>query len=166
MLSLKNLFKSTLIVSLFLSSSGIALAAEHNTAVIDVNRIYKEYSLVVEANQELDKSEESFKKLLTTADAELKDLEAKGTKPEDLEAKKTSIQAVIDEQVKKVQAQKDSYNQSINTNFKNVMDQVAKQKKLDLILDRSFVIYPYEDITEEFLQKLESSTKANQKKES
>lgn len=163
MLSLRNLFNSALVLLILISCSGIA-SADNAVAIVDVNRIYKEYSLVLEANQELDKLEDSFKKLIATADAEIKDLEAKGTKVEEIDAKKVSIQAVIDEQVKNVQAQKDSYNLAINTNFKNTMDQVAKQKKLDIILDRSFVIYPYEDITDEFLKQLESSSKKSEKK--
>lgn len=156
MKSLKNLTKLSLAILLAISSTNIVNAAS-GVASIDVLKVYKQYSLVQEANLELDKMEEGFRKILATAEAEIAELEKK--KPEEVENKKNEIQEVIDEQVVQVQEEKDLYNTTINRNFQNTLDEFAKERGYYLILDKGFLMYPADDITEEFLVRLEKAPK-------
>ena len=163
MKSLKNLTKFSLL-SIFSLSSLAANAG--NVGSIDIMKVYKQYSLVQEANTILDGMEQSFKRILTTAEAELTDLE-KTAKPDEVEKKKNAIQETIDEQVVKVQEEKDLYNTAINRNFQTTLEAIAKEKNYEIILDKGFVIYPITDsadITDPFMVKLEKAPKP--KKES
>ncbi len=158
MKSLKNLTKFSLVAIFSLSTLS---ASAGNVASIDIMKVYKQYSLVQEANTILDGMEQSFKRILTTAEAELTDLE-KTAKPEEVEKKKNAIQETIDDQVVEVQDEKDMYNTTINRNFQSTLEQVAKEKSYEIILDKGFVIYPITDsadITDSFLTQLEKAPK-------
>ncbi len=129
---------------------------------LDIVQIYQQYSLVQEANQKVDSAEAGFKRILETAEKELKELEAKGNKIE-LEKKKDSIQEIVDEEVEKIQDDKEFYNNQINRNIATLLQSIAKEKNIDLIVEKGYVQSPIEDITETFLTRLEAARKAEVK---
>jgi Skp family chaperone for outer membrane proteins len=150
---LKKLNK--LFLSLVLISALIGVEAK--VASLDLTSIYENYSLIQEANQVLDDAEVSFKRVLATADLELKELEKKGNEAE-VEKKRDEIQDIIDNTVEDLHDQRDLYNTSINRNIQQAIDSIAKEKGYSLILDSSYTLSEMDDITTEFLAKLEKST--------
>lgn len=156
---MKIMNKKLLILSFIIISANPALA---KVVSLDIVQIYREYSLVQEANQKIDSAEAGFKRVLETAEKELKDLETKGNKLE-VEKKKDSIQEVVDEEVEKIQDEKEFYNTQINRNIANLLQEVVKEKKIDLVIEKGYVQSPIEDITENFLARLEAARKTETK---
>lgn len=124
---------------------------------IDIVEIYKNYSLVLEANKEVDKAEASFKRILETAQLEIKALEAQEGKEKELALKRSEIQAVIDQQVEALQDSKDTYNTQINRNIAQALQEFATENKIDLVVEKGYVMSPLEDLTQEFIKKLEKN---------
>ena len=148
----KNL-SSSLLILLILSCSSLSA----KVVSLDIISIYESYSLVQEANQVIDEAESKFKRIITTADAEIKALEAKSNEAELLK-KRNDIQDIVDEEVEDLHDQKDLYNTTINRNIQRTLDAIAKEKGYSLILDKSFVMNDMEDISSEFITKLEKNT--------
>ncbi len=146
--------KSKLVTLLFL----ICLVAPVNAKVValDIVQIYQKYSLVQEANNKIEEAEARVKRVLETADNELKELETKGKK-EEVEAKKDSIQDIVDEELEKLQDDKEFYNMQINRNISKLLQETAKEKGIDLVLEKGYVQSDIEDITASFLVKLEAA---------
>ncbi len=128
-------------------------------ASLDIVQIYQQYSLVQEANQKIDAAEASFKRILETANEELKGLESKGNAIE-VEKKKDSIQDIVDEEVEKIQDEKELYNTQINRNIATLLQAITKEKGIDLVIEKGYVQSPIEDITATFLTRLEAARKA------
>lgn len=131
-----------------------SLSVQSKTVTLDIVRIYDKYSLVNEANTKFSEAEARFKRLLETADQEIKDLETKGKK-EELEKKKDDIQEVIDAEVENLQDEKDFYNSQINRNVARMLQVFAKEQNIDVVLERGYVFVPMEDITDQFIARLE-----------
>ncbi len=129
---------------------------------LDIVQIYQQYSLVQEANQKIDSAEAGFKRILETAEKELKELEAKGNQAE-IEKKKNSIQDVVDDEVEKIQDEKEFYNTQINRSISKQLQDIAKEKGIDLVIEKGYVQSPIEDITAVFLTRLEAARKAEAK---
>ncbi len=152
--------KRKLLASILLVSLANPILAK--VVSLDIVQIYQHYSLVQEANQKIDSAESGFKRILETAEIELKELETKGNKVE-IEKKKNSIQDVVDEEVEKIQDEKEFYNTQINRNISKSLQDIAKEKSIDLIIEKGYVQSPIEDITDAFLAKLEAARKAEAK---
>ena len=132
-------------------------------ASLDIVEIYKSYSLVQEANQEVDQAEVSFKRILATAQEEILALEAQTGKEKELETKRQEIQKIVDERVESLQDSKDFYNTQINRNIAKLLETFAKEKKLDLIVEKGYIMSPIDDITAEFIKRLEKDYKTTTK---
>lgn len=152
---LSNLNKILIIPALLLTMGLSAQAG--SVAAIDVNSIYLEYSLVKEANEKFTSLEEGFKRILATAEKEMKDLQIAGDQTK-LATKKKEIQGVIDDKVEEMQDAKEYYDLQISKNIQNTMNRFAKSKNLDVILNKVFVINQVPDLTQEFLTNLERNT--------
>ena len=148
-----------LLITIALSSSP-CLA---KIASLDIVEIYKSYTLVQEANQGVDKAEASFKRILATAQEEILALEAQTDKAKELESKRQEIQKVIDERVEALQDSKDFYNTQINRNIARLLETFAKEKKLDLIVEKGYIMSPIDDITAEFIKRLEKDLTTTKK---
>ncbi|MDD9898224.1 MAG: OmpH family outer membrane protein [Candidatus Melainabacteria bacterium] len=128
-------------------------------ASLDILEIYKNYSLVLEANAEVDEAEASFRRVLETANKELMVLQAQEGKEKEFQAKQQEIQTVVDEQVEQLQDKKDEYNTQINRNIAQTLNEIVKSKKLDLIIEKGYLLADVDDITNEFLAALEKKRK-------
>ncbi|MDA0771585.1 MAG: OmpH family outer membrane protein [Cyanobacteria bacterium] len=132
-------------------------------ASLDIVEIYKSYSLVQEANQDVDKAEASFKRILATAQEEILALEAQTGKEQELETKRQEIQKVVDQRVEALQDSKDFYNTQINRNIARLLETFAKENKLDLIVEKGYIMSPIDDITAEFIKRLEKDLTTTKK---
>lgn len=148
---MKKIFLLALLLTLSPCSAKIAS--------LDILEIYKNYSLVQKANQEVDEAEASFRRIVETANNELMALQAQEGKEKEFAARQQEIQAVIDEQMEKLQDSKDSYNTQINRNIAQTLNDFAKAKNLDLILEKGYLLVELDDITDEFIAALEKQTK-------
>lgn len=151
MLFLKNSSKLLLIILL------LANPLQAKVVALDIVSIYEEYSLVQAANETIDAGEARFKRILATAEKELKDLEKKGN-PVEVEKKRQSIQDIVDQEVETLQDHKELYNTTINRNVAKTLAAMATANSYELILDKSFVHSNIEDITQKFLVELEKGT--------
>lgn len=140
-------------LSIIISLASISLV-QAKTVTLDIVQIYQKYSLVNEANAKFSEAEARFKRLLETAEQEVKDLEAQGKK-EEVEQKKDQIQEVIDTEVESLQDEKDFYNSQINRNVARMLQTFAKEQNIDLVLEKGYVLIPIEDITNQFIARLE-----------
>jgi hypothetical protein len=132
---------------------------------LDIVEIYQKYSLVQEANRKIDEAEASFKRVIETADKELKELEVKGNEVE-INKKKDTIQEIVDEEVEKLQDDKELYNTQINRNISKLLQDIALEKGIGLVIEKGYVQAPIEDITPLFLTRLEASRVAEAKAKS
>ena len=146
---LVNLINSTLLIVLAISP---AFAKSSSMAVVDISRIYKEYTFIQVAAEKIKQSEESLKRVIATAKKEVKGLQGK----EDEKSKKRleEIQATVDEEAITAQQLKKDYNYQVNRNIQNTLNELAKKGKYDAVFDKSYVAFSATDITDELLKAL------------
>lgn len=134
--------------------------ANPKIASIDLGKIYSSYSVVKEAQQKISTLESEFKNFVSEAEAKLNDLEK--SEPKNLtlmDKEKEELQSQIDEKAEILEDEKESYNLKINRSISKTLETYAKSKSLDLILDKRALLIPVEDITDDFLIKLENYAK-------
>lgn len=160
MLLSKTLNKVLPLITIFIIGSSVSA----KVVALDIVSIYESYSLVQEANQVIDSAEAKFKRIVATADLEIKELEKKGNEAEIIK-KQNEIQDIVDEEVENLHDQKDLYNTTINRNIQKTLSAIAQEKGYELILDKSMVMNEVEDISDEFIAKLEKATTSLRPKE-
>lgn len=148
---LQNL-KSSLLASLIIISC-VSPALAVKVAVVDLVRIYQEYTLVEEANRLITEGEEGLKRVITTAESEMKKLESQTD--EATNKKRDEIQTAVDDKVEDVQDIKEDYNMRINRNIQETIDKIAKKKSYLAVMDKSFSVFSGVDITSDVLTELE-----------
>ncbi len=147
------MFKLLISIAILIYSSVPALAAK--IAAIDLTRVYEEYPLIQEANKAIDDAESRLKRVLATADKELKELESKGSQ-EAILAKQDEIQDLVDEEVEKLHDQKEAYNLEINRNIERSLKKLAETYSYELILNKIQTAGDTEDVTDQFLTELKT----------
>jgi Skp family chaperone for outer membrane proteins len=150
---------------LFFSHS-VIFAAEStkklfNFAVIDMERIFSEYSYINQASEDIEMKEVAVKKLLIVANQELDALTAKLDSKDsaaelDFNKKKQEIQASVDKAFLELEEKKKNYNVTMNTRMTMTLDKFAKSEKYDLILNKAYTLEEAADITDAFLKQLEA----------
>ena len=146
---LNNLSSLALISILFISPA----YSQSELGVVNLVRIYQEYSLVQEANRLITEGEDGLKRVITTAEAEMKKLEGKSDEATD--KKREEIQAAVDDKVEAIHDLKEGYNMRINRNIQNTINEIAMKKGYLAVLDKSFSLFSADDITTELLTELE-----------
>lgn len=146
-----------IIVALLLTTALAASAAEEaaKIAVVDMGRVGRETEHIQAAITQVSTAEQSLMRLMQTAEAELKALQEKQGAEEEFKKKQTEIQSLVDKRVAEIQALKGSFDLKIKNDVKAVVDQLVKEKSLELILDKAFVASAGLDITDEFIAKLQ-----------
>lgn len=150
---LQNLKSSLLTASIVSLLALNPVFAQAKIAVVDLVRIYQEYSLVEEANRVISEGEDGLKRVITTAETEIKKLELKTGAEAD--KKRDEIQAAVDDKVEDIQDLKESYNMKINRNIQDTIEKAAIKNSYLAIMDKSFSVFSGEDITSEILSELE-----------
>jgi len=152
---LKILNKNILKVSPLLMVVGFCQPAfsKAKIAVVDLVKIYQEYSLVEEANRLIAESEEGLKRVIATAEGEMKKLETVTDAAS--EKRKDEIQAAVDDKVENVQDLKENYNMKINRNIQDTIRKLAEQSSYVAVMDKSFSVFAADDITTQLLTELE-----------
>ncbi len=156
-----------ILCSLLLTLPSIAAETQSKSrfAAVDVSRVNESFSLVKEANNSVQEGEEKLKRLFATAETEIKELESKGN-AEELEKKKTEIQDIIDDEIEKLQDQKEFYIGEINRSVNQMLETLAKESNYSLVFERSFVINDdITDITDLLVSRLEAARLSSTKKE-
>ena len=161
----RNFFSFCLFFILFVSHS-VVFAAESpkkifKFAVLDMERIFSEYSYINEASEDIELKELALKKLLIVANQELDKLTAElGSKgnvaEQDFLKKKQEIQASVDKGFLELEEKKRNYNLTINTRMTMTLDKFAKSEKYDLILNKAYTLEESFNITDSFLKQLEA----------
>jgi len=161
----RNSFSLCLFFILFFSHSVISAAESSkklfNFAVIDMERIFSEYSYINEASEDIELKELALKKLLIIANQELDALTVKldakdNTAELDFNKKKQEIQASVDKAFLELEEKKKDYNVTMNTRMTMTLDKFAKSEKYDLILNKAYTLEESADITDSFLKQLEA----------
>lgn len=152
---LKILNKNILKVSPLLMVVGFCQPAlsKAKVAVVDLVKIYQEYSLVEEANRLIAEGEEGLKRVIATAEGEMKKLETVTDAAS--EKRKDEIQAAVDDKVENVQDLKENYNMKINRNIQDTIRKLAEQSSYIAVMDKSFSVFAADDITTQLLTELE-----------
>ena len=143
----------TLVLLLALLITGSPAFAQAQIAVVNLVRIYQEYTLVKEANKRISEGEDGLKRVITTAETEMKKIISKTDAASEM--KKEEIQRAVDEKVEEIQDIKEDYNMKINRNIQDTINKLAKKKKYIAVFDKSFSVYAGDDITAQVLTELE-----------
>lgn len=157
-----KLTRAVIYLSLALALSSFTPCFATKIVSLDIVEIYQKYSLVQEANHKIDDAEASFKRVIETADQELKALEAKGNEAE-INKKKETIQEIVDEEVERLQDDKEFYNTQINRNIAKLLQEITQEKAITLVIEKGYVQAPIEDITPLFITRLEANRIAEAK---
>ena len=122
----RNFFSLCSFFILFFSHSEVSAAESSKTllkfAVVDMERIFSEYSYINQASEDIEIKEIALKKLLIIANQELDkltaELDSKDNKAElDFNKKKQEIQASVDKGFLELEEKKKNYNLLKNTSF-------------------------------------------------
>jgi len=158
------------ILAFFLSLSLSVKAAKNDTpankaqlkyALIDLERVFSEYSYINEAMEDIQLKEIALKKLLLIANQELDKLSAEIEKNEkaseiNFEQRKNEIQASVDKAYTDLEEKKKNYNLTLTARLDLTLDKFAKSEKYDLILNKAYALEEASDITDAFLKQLEA----------
>ncbi len=158
------------ILAFFLSLSLSVKAAKNDTpankaqlkyALIDLERVFSEYSYINEAMEDIQLKEIALKKLLLIANQELDKLSAEIEKNEkaseiNFEQRKNEIQASVDKAYTDLEEKKKDYNLTLTARLDLTLDKFAKSEKYDLILNKAYALEEASDITDAFLKQLEA----------
>lgn len=155
---LQNLKSNLLTASLISLLALNPVFAKAKIAVVDLVRIYQEYSLVEEANRLITEGEDGLKRVITTAETEMKKLESQTGA--DVIKRRDEVQSAVDDKVEDIQDLKESYNMRINRNIQDTIEKAAEKKSYLAIMDKSFSVFSGEDITSEILVELEKIKKS------
>ncbi len=153
-----------LIISFLLSPAQAASKKTDDAkiALLDLPRVYREYSLVQEAIQKVTSAEDSVYRIMQIAEEEIKELQNKDQVAE-VKKKQQEIQISVDKQIKEMHNTKSKYDSQIENNIKRIVLKMVDDKDIDVVLDKSFVLSKNFatdlDITDEFLAKLEEDRK-------
>ena len=147
----KNLKQASLL--LILISFCQPAFSKTKVAVVDLVKIYQQYSLVEEANRLIAEGEEGLKRVIATAEGEMKKLETVTDAAS--EKRKDEIQAAVDDKVEDVQDLKENYNMKINRNIQDTITKLAQQSSYLAVMDKSFSVFAADDITTQLLAELE-----------
>lgn len=147
----KNLTQASLL--LILISFCQPAFSKTKVAVVDLVKIYQQYSLVEEANRLIAEGEEGLKRVIATAEGEMKKLETVTDAAS--EKRKDEIQAAVDDKVEDVQDLKENYNMKINRNIQDTITKLAEQSSYLAVMDKSFSVFAADDITTQLLAELE-----------
>ena len=161
----RNFFSLCSFFILFFSHSVVSAAESSKKllkfAVVDMERIFSEYSYINQASEDIEIKEIALKKLLVIANQELDkltaELDSKDSKAElDFNKKKQEIQASVDKGFLELEEKKKNYNLTMNTRMTMTLDKFAKSEKYDLILNKAYTLEEGADITDSFLKQLEA----------
>lgn len=145
-----NSLSSALLVSVLFVSPAFAVA---KLGVVNLVKIYQDYSLVQEANRLISEGEDGLKRVITTAEAEMKKLDGKTDDASN--KKREEIQSAVDDKVEAIHDLKEDYNLKINRNIQNTINKIATKKGYIAVFDKAFSVFSAQDITPELLTELE-----------
>jgi len=143
------------------SSKTPSSKSDLRVALIDMDLVYKSSQRILEAYQAMGEKEQSVRRLLMTAESELRALQEQDSPS--LDTKKAEIQALIDQKVQSLYKEKDQYTAAINADLEAVMTKLAKQGKYDLILDKaySFQTAKTKDLSQQFIAEFDAKASKN-----
>lgn len=133
-------------------------AAQHKVGLIDMIYVYENSKSIRNSNDSLAKQNVKIQKLLATANQEISAIKEKD--PKSTEAKHKEIQAIIDKEVKAFYKEQKEASGVIQAKIETLLESFAREKSLELILDKTFVTSGGIDLTDEFLAKLDAASKA------
>lgn len=153
--------KIVLCVLLLISVAGHANAAAtsfssapNKVGLVDMIYVYKNSSTIQTQNDKLAKQNAKIQKLIVTANQEMDKLKNKD--PKSIEKKEKEIQAIIDKEVQSFYEEQKLVSAGVQTKIETVLENLARDRSFELILDKNFVTSGGIDITQEFLSKLDA----------
>lgn len=132
--------------------------AKNNIAIIDMQAVYQNSTLIQSASSDIAFAEENLKNLVETAQAELAKFEEKHSDKNSLAQKQKEIQDAVDKAVAQFNSRKEAHEKEILERINSLINRIAKEKSYSLILDKGFVADGGEDITEYFQSQLENNS--------
>lgn len=168
---MKNKF-TILLLSAFMAFtfSANAVKAAEGIAILDVEKIAKEAKAVRDIQKKVSKKQDQFQKEINTKqealESEQKKLEAKRNilskeafekEQKDFSEKVEKLKEFVEKRQASLKKASTASMENVNEKMKVVVEEVAKEKKLSLILPSSQVIYSLDgfEITDEVLKRLD-----------
>jgi len=143
-------FLACLIIFAFLSFviGGLAVKAKASAiGYIDVQRIFKEYKEIANAEVELKKEEEAFKKEYEERKKKLDEAQQAGKTKEELD----QLQKDFEEELKPLKDKLDTLNKRLTEELQGkivkAVEKVAKKLGIDLVMDKQAIITGGTDLT-------------------
>lgn len=154
---------------LFLGIFGFLPAWGINISFIDLQRVFDSHPDSKEAREILQKDIEKGNLEIRIREKEIISLQEELKKPISEEAKRRK-EATINAKIEELQAYQQEVTQAlakkrkeledgINLKIKNIIKDVAREKKIDLVLDKDIVIYGEDslDITDEVIMRIKKN---------
>lgn len=161
--SLNNLLRSKIFLScLFLlvsvsSAGAVKIPAGTKIGLVDKYQALKQSTYVKNIYDDMAKSKARVQRMIATADEEIAELEKEGKDKKAILTKKQEIQKILDKEVMGFQKQQASLATNLEKKIDTIMVKLAADKGYKVILDKAFVIEGGDDLTAEFIKRLESS---------
>lgn len=158
--SLKNLTSKKSLLALFASLALTSYLPAHafKVAVVDMDFILSNFSLVRDSYETIASSKTRLETLIQTADQEISELRKAGDQAK-VDKRYKDIQLVLDKEVIKHHNNQIDIKKAIERVIEQEMTKLAKTNGLDLILDRSVAVGQGSDLTKAFLSQLEKTRK-------
>lgn len=138
---------------LMVMGSTLSYAAS-SIGFIDVQKVFKEYKATVNAQEQVSKQEEEFKKEFDDSQKKLADAEKKNMKKEDIEKLRKELEDKLSPKRQNLITLNEKLTATLQAEILNATKDVAKQVGIDVVLDKQVVITGGVDLTEMVVTKL------------
>jgi outer membrane protein len=163
-------FMAAIILSVILTTAGIALAAGLKIGYVDIARIFDQYSGTQKAKLVLEKEIKAKQDTIQKMSDEVKNLreslenqqatvsvDDKKSKAQEIDRKAQELQKFTEDSENELSKKESEFTQTILAKIYAAVQQVGKEKSFSLILDKSNVIFGIDswNITDDVLKTVE-----------
>ena len=146
---------AAILLFVFLAANvAMAQSATSSTGFIDVQKIFKEYKATADAQKQLSKDEESFKKDFDDSQKKLEEAQKDGKSKDEIDKMRASLEEKLSPKRDELLKLNEQLTVKIQKDIVAAVTKVAQKLGLEIVVDKQAVIYGGMDVTDMVLSEL------------
>lgn len=152
---MKKIISSVVLAAFVLFVAGATSSfAASNIGFIDVQKVFKEYKATTNAQEQVSKQEESFKKEFEDSQKKLADAEKNNMKKDELEKLRKDLEDKLAPKRQDLVALNEKLTSKLQKDILESTKDVAKKVGIDVVYDKQVIITGGVDLTDMVINKL------------
>ena len=143
------MLKRIIVVSLLIMfCSTAAMAATSSIGYIDLQKTLKSYKETDKSQDELEKKQKDYQKLLLESQQKLSDAEKAGKSQDELKKMRDDLEKKLANKQSEILKYNQDFNSKLQNKILSASDTISKKLGLDVILDKNAIIVGGMDVTD------------------